>query len=60
MSIAVSDHALAPNSPAWKAVAGSIPFRHKRRFALSLVGVEANYVRLTFEIDRAPKVVGLD
>ena len=60
MSIAVSDRALAPDSPAWKAVAGSIPFRHKRRFALSLMGVEANYVRLTFEVDRAPKVAGLD
>ena len=60
MSIAVSDRALAPDSPAWKAVAGSVPFRHKRRFPLSLVGVEANYVRLTFEVDRAPKVAGLD
>ena len=60
MSIAVSNRALAPDSPAWKAVAGSIPFRHKRRFALSLVGVQANYVRLTFEVDRAPKVAGLD
>lgn len=60
MSIAVSDRALAPDSPAWKAVAGSIPFRHKRRFALSLVGVQANYVRLTFEVERAPKVAGLN
>lgn len=60
MLIAVSDRVLAPDSPGWKSVAGAIPFRHKRRFALSLVGVEANYVRLTFEVDRAPKVAGLD
>jgi len=60
MSIAVADQALAPNSPAWKPVAGSVPFRHQRRFALSLVGVEANYVRLTFEVDRAPGVGNLN
>jgi hypothetical protein len=60
MSIAVSDRALAANSPSWETVAGAIPFQHKRRFALSLVGVEASYVRLTFEVDAAPRVAGLD
>lgn len=60
MSIALSDQALAADSPSWKPVAGSVRFRHKRRFALSLVGVEANYVRLTFEVDRGPKVAGLN
>ena len=59
-SIAVSDRALAPDSVSWKTVEGSIPFRHKRRFALSLVGVEASYVRLTFEVDRSQKLAGLE
>ncbi len=54
-SIAVSERPLAANSPLWSPVEGTIPFRHKRRFALSLVGVEANYVRLTFEVDGLPK-----
>ncbi|MGH8095308.1 MAG: hypothetical protein ACREIF_17890 [Chthoniobacterales bacterium] len=56
LSIAVSDRPLAAESAQWRAVQGAIPFRHKRRFLLSLVGVEANYVRLTFEVDRAKKI----
>jgi hypothetical protein len=49
--IAVSNQPLVADSPLWSAVAGAIRFRHKRFFTLSLVGVEAKYVRLTFQIE---------
>jgi hypothetical protein len=56
LSIAVSDRQLAAESPLWSTVEGTIPFRQKRRFALSLVGVDANYVRLTFDVGDARKI----
>ena len=49
--IAVSNQPLLANSPFWNAVEGAIRFRHKRLFAVSLVGVEAKYVRLTFQVE---------
>jgi hypothetical protein len=51
LSIAVSNHSLAADSPKWSTVEGAIRFRHKRLFLVSLVGVEANYVRLTFRVE---------
>jgi len=51
LSIAVSNHSLAADSPKWSTVKGAIRFRHKRLFMVSLVGVEANYVRLTFRVE---------
>ncbi len=56
LSIAVSDRQLAAESPLWSTVAGAISFRRKRRFALSLVGVDANYVRLTFNVGDTQKI----
>jgi len=49
--IAVSNQPLVVDSPLWSAVEGAIRFRHKRFFTLSLIGVEAKYVRLTFKIE---------
>jgi hypothetical protein len=49
--IAVSNQSLMADSPKWSAVEGAIRFRHKRLFTVSLVGVEANYVRLIFRIE---------
>jgi hypothetical protein len=49
--IAVSNQPLVADSPLWSAVEGAIRFRHKRLFRLSLVGVEAKYVRLTFQVE---------
>lgn len=49
-SIAVSNQQLPVNSPFWSVVRGAIRFRHQRQFAVSLDGIEANYVRLTFEV----------
>ena len=51
MLIAVSNQPLVADSPLWSAVEGAIRFRHKRLFAVSLVGVEAKYVRLTFQVE---------
>lgn len=51
LSIAVSNQSLAADSPKWSRVEGSIRFRHKRLFTVSLVGVDADYVRLTFQVE---------
>lgn len=51
--IAVSDQPLEADSPKWSAVEGTIRFRHKRLFAVSLVGIEAKYLRLTFQVEAA-------
>jgi hypothetical protein len=56
LSIAVSNERLAPGSPKWSTVGGAINFRHKRLFALSLVGVAANYVKLTFQVDDSDRI----
>jgi len=48
--IAVSNQPLLANSPFWSTIEGAIRFRNKRRFEVSLVGVEAKYVRLTFQV----------
>jgi hypothetical protein len=55
-SIATSNERLAVNNPKWNAVAGAIPFRHKRHFDLSLMGVEAKFVKLTFHVDDPRKI----
>ena len=57
LSIAISNERLAANNPKWSAVDGAVPFRHKRRFALSLIGVEAKFVKLTFQVDELEKVM---
>ena len=53
LSLAVAEKCLRADQPGWSAVTGSVPFRHKRIFRLSLVGIEAKYVKLTFEVDPA-------
>ena len=51
LRISVSDHRLAPHSSEWKDVEGVIPFVHKRLFGVSLLGIEARYVRLSFRVE---------
>jgi hypothetical protein len=51
LRISVSDHRLAPHSSEWKDVEGAIPFVHKRLFGVSLLGIEAKYVRLSFRVE---------
>jgi hypothetical protein len=49
-SIAIANRQLPADSPHWSVVGGAINFRHQRRFAFSLDGIEAKYVRLTFDV----------
>jgi hypothetical protein len=58
--IAVSNERLAANNPKWSAVAGAIPFRHKRLFDLSLIGVEAEFVKLTFQVEDPGEITPRD
>jgi len=59
-SIATSNERLAVNNPKWNAIAGAVPFRHKRHFDLSLMGVEAKFVKLTFQVDDRGKITRRD
>lgn len=59
LRIAVSNDKLSASSKKWIWVDGSIRFRCKRLFDLSLVGVEAKYVKLTFRIEREQPVGAL-
>jgi hypothetical protein len=52
LKISVSDQRLAPTSSDWKDVEGVIPFVHKRLFGVSLLGINAKYVRLSFRVDK--------
>jgi hypothetical protein len=52
LSLAVSDEDLAPDSGHWRLVEGSVAFHHKRLFDLSVVGLEAKFVRVTFSVER--------
>jgi hypothetical protein len=52
LKIAVSDHRLAADSSQWKEVEGVIPFAHKRLFGVSLLGIQAKYVRLSFRVEK--------
>jgi hypothetical protein len=52
LRIAVANQALAPNSARWTPVDGDVSFRQKRLFNLSVVGVEAKFVRVTFSVER--------
>lgn len=52
LRIAVSNEQLAVVSEKWKPVEGSILFRHKRLFNLSLLGIDARFVKLTFHVEQ--------
>ena len=56
LKISVSNQRLSPNSPDWKEVDGVIPFSHKRLFGVSLLGIEAKYVRLSFRVEKQSAV----
>ena len=56
MKIAVSNFRLPANSPQWIQVSGKTAFTHKRRFDLSMVGVEARYVKLSFHIEKGGRI----
>lgn len=49
--IAIANEKLAAASPNWIPVYGAVSFDHKRRFSVSLLGIEAKYVRLSFHVE---------
>jgi hypothetical protein len=56
LQIAVSDSPLSPTDPHWNRVSGDIAFAHKRLFNLSMVGVEARYVKLLFRVTKEDRL----
>ncbi len=59
MKIAVSNYQLPATSGNWTEVNGSVAFASKRLFNLSLVGVEAKYVKLSFKVAKAGRIAAL-
>jgi hypothetical protein len=56
LKIAVSNNRLKSNSAEWLEVEGVVPFSHKRLFGVSLIGIEAKFVRLSFRVEKAGRV----
>jgi hypothetical protein len=58
LQIAVANSPLSPTDPNWNRVSGDIPFAHKRYFNLSMVGVDAQYVKLSFRVTKEDRIAG--
>src|SRR5207302_6431162 len=54
--IAVSDSHLAADSRQWVTVEGIVPFAHKRLFNVSMVGINARYLKLSFRVENTTRV----
>jgi hypothetical protein len=59
LKISVSNYRLPVNSSKWTEVEGVIPFARKRLFNLSMLGVEAKYVRLSFHVEKEGQIAAL-
>lgn len=59
LKIAVSNYRLPANSSKWTEVEGVIPFARKRLFNLSMLGVEAKYVRFSFHVEKETRLAAL-
>jgi hypothetical protein len=59
MKIAVSNYRLPADSPKWTDVSGKTAFTSKRLFNLSMVGVEARYVKLSFHVEKGGRIAAL-
>ena len=59
LKIAVSNHQLAAASSKWVEVDGHIPFTNKRLFNVSMMGVEARYVKLSFDVEKGGRIAAL-
>ena len=60
LKIAVANSPLSPTDPNWNMVSGDIAFAHKRHFNLSMVGVEAKYVKLSFRVTKEDRLAGVE
>lgn len=52
LTISVSNRELPAKSPDWTRVEGIISFAHKRTFDLSLLGIDAKFVKLSFRVTK--------
>jgi hypothetical protein len=59
LKISVSNYRLPASSSKWTEVEGVIPFARKRLFNLSMLGVEAKYVRLSFHVEKEGRIAAL-
>ena len=59
MKIAVSNYRLPADSPKWTDVSGKTAFTSRRLFNLSMVGVEARYVKLSFHVEKGGRIAAL-
>lgn len=59
LKISVSNYQLPAASEKWIAVDGRVPFSHKRLFKLSMLGVEARYVKLEFNVQKGGQIAAL-
>jgi hypothetical protein len=55
-NIAVANSHLSPESAQWTEVDGIVPFAHKRLFNLSMVGIDAKYVKLSFRVEKNSRI----
>ena len=59
LRIAVSNEKLSADSDKWTPVDGATSFKRKRLFSVSVLGVEAKYVRLTFHVEHENDIAAL-
>ena len=59
MKMYVSNYRLPADSPKWAEVNGGTPFTSKRLVNLSLLGVEARYVKLSFRVAKPGRIAAL-
>ena len=59
LRIAVSNEKLSADSDKWTPVGGATSFKRKRLFSVSVLGVEAKYVRLTFHVEHENDMAAL-
>jgi hypothetical protein len=56
LRIAVANEQLSADSDKWTSVDGAVPFKRSRLFNVSILRVEAKYVRLTFHVEHEQNV----
>src|SRR5438067_6735324 len=59
LRIAVSNEKLSADSDKWTPVDGAVSFKRKRLFNVSMLGVEAKYIRLTFHVEHENDMTAL-
>lgn len=59
LKIAVSNYQLPATSTKWTEVDGGVSLTNKRLFNVSMVGVEARYVKLSFNVEKAGRIASL-